>query len=148
MDRNQYKKEWVNKFKGMYVYIIKDLKGKIVYVGQTTNYYKRLSNHKSKCVKTTKEFISKGNYTIQYLDISTEIKTERELLYLENVLIDLYEPPLNGQVNTIKDVDKQRMFELGSMLHSFDANWITYCRCVNGKKDKKIYLYNHPAMIA
>jgi predicted GIY-YIG superfamily endonuclease len=89
------KKGYFDKFKGMYVYIRKDLEGKIVYVGETMNYYKRLSNHKSKCVKTTKEFISKGNYTIQYLDISTKIKTERELLYLENVLIDLYEPVLN-----------------------------------------------------
>lgn len=150
MGKNQYRKrkEWLKLFNGMYVYLIKDLEDKIVYVGQTTNYYTRLANHKSRNVKTTKEFINKGNYTIQYLDISTEVKTEQELKYLENVLIDLLKPVLNGEKNIIKDVDEFRMFQLCSMLHSFDAKWITYCQCVNGKRDKKIYLYNHPAMIA
>ncbi|BCZ46860.1 hypothetical protein psyc5s11_29270 [Clostridium gelidum] len=139
------KKGYFDKFKGYYVYIIKDLEDKIVYIGQTTNYYTRLANHKSRNVKTTKEFISKGNYIIQYLDVTKDIKTEQELLYLENVLIDLWEPPLNGQVNIIKDVDWLRMLELGSLLHSFGANWITYCKCLNGKikKDKKIYLCNY-----
>lgn len=127
-------------FKGMYVYIIKDLTGKIVYVGQTTNYYTRLANHTSKNVNTTKEFIAQGNYTIQYLDVTKDIKTEQELLYLENVLIDLYQPSLNGKVNIIKDVDKLRMFELCSIVHSFGANWIKYCQCINGKKSKK-YTY-------
>jgi len=148
MDRNQYRKEWLELFKGMYVYVIMDLEGKIVYVGQTTNNYKRLADHKSKCVKATKEFMSKGNYIIQYLDVTKVVKTEQELLYLENVLIKLYEPPLNGKVNVIKDVKKQRMFKLRNVLRSVGVNWITYCRCVNGKKDKKIYLKNHPAMIA
>lgn len=148
MDIKQYKKEWFDKFKGMYVYRIKDLKGKIFYVGQTNNYYKRLANHKSKCVKTTKEFISKGNYIIEYLDVSTEVKTGQELKYLENVLIDLLKPVLNDEKNIIKDLDEFRMFQLCSMLHNFGANWKTDCRYVSGKKDKKIHLSNHPTMIA
>lgn len=133
----QYNKEWYKKFDGFYVYIIKDLDNNIMYVGETTNYYKRLGDHTSKCVKTTKDFIKQGNYIIEYLDMSNDIKTEEELLYLENVLIELYEPPLNNQKNIIRNVVNLRMFELCAKLHSFSANWITYCQCRNGEKDKK-----------
>lgn len=135
----QYNKEWYKKFDGFYVYIIKDLKGNIVYVGETTNYYKRLGDHTSKCVKATKDFIKQGNYIIQYLDMSADVNTEQELLYLENVLINIYEPTLNGQVNIIRDMDKLRMLELCSILHS-SVDWITYCHCRNGNKDKKILM--------
>lgn len=131
-----YMKEYFKQFDGYYVYVIKDFYNKIVYTGQTTNYYHRLQNHICGNVPSTKEFIKQGNYKIQYLNMSNDINAEQELLYLENLNISLYEPVLNGQVNIIREVDKLRMLELASILHSFSANWITYCVCRNGKIKK------------
>lgn len=136
-NKKGYMKEWFKQFDGYYVYVIKDLQGNIVYTGQTNNYYHRIQNHMCGNVPSTKEFIKQGNYTIQYLDITKDIKTEEELLYLENVLIDLYQPILNDIKNIIREVERLRMLELCSILHSFGADWITYCQCVNGEKDKK-----------
>lgn len=134
-NKKGYMKQWLSKFDGYYVYVIKDLQGNIVYTGKTGNWYSRLSNHTSRNVDTTKDFIKQGNYTIQYLDITNDINSDMELKYLENFLIELYEPPLNDIKNIIRGLDKFRMLELVTMVHS-RIDWITYCRCVDGKKTK------------
>lgn len=136
-----YMEEYFKQFDGYYVYVIKDLDNNIVYTGQTTNYYRRSRNHMCGNVPSTKEFIQQGNYIIQYLNITNDIKSDMELNYLENFLISLYEPPLNDVKNIIKGLDKFRMLELVSMIHS-RTDWITYCRCVDGKKYKKEYKKN------
>lgn len=137
-NRKGYMKEWFKQFDGYYVYVIKDLDNNIVYSGKTLNYYHRIQNHICGNVPSTKEFIKQGNYIIQYLNITNEIKSDNELSYLENIILELYEPPLNDVKNIIKGLDKFRMLELVSIIHSFSASWNTYCVCRNGENKRKL----------
>lgn len=129
-----YNKKYLSRFEGFYLYIIKDLKGNILYVGATTNYKKRLSNHSCGNVKATKDFISQGNYIIEYVNLNEIIEEEIELYALENKLIELYATELNHKnkdgsyrLTDVRTIDELRMFSLISYIHSFNVNWTTYC---------------------
>ena len=121
---NQYQKDYQKQFKGYYLYIILDKQGNIVYVGQTTNYYKRLINHLSGGNDSTKELFDSGNWgSIQYLDVGHIVANEMELKALENELIHLYQPKLNTLLNIIRDIDEDRLFSITTQLHSMDNEW-------------------------
>ena len=124
---NQYHKEYCNQFKGYYLYIILDKQDKIVYVGQTSNYYTRLCQHLSGGVDSTKELFDSGNWgSIKYLNVSNFVENEMELRALENALIELYNPRLNTVKNIIRDIDKDRLFSLVATLHNILNEWITF----------------------
>ena len=117
-------KNFTNKFTGYYVYIIQDKNNEIVYVGKTTNYYKRLSHHISGYVDSTKELFDNGDWgIIKYLDVSDLVANEMELKVLENMLIGIYEPKLNKAKNIIRDVDNDRIFTLIATLHNMSQDW-------------------------
>ena len=122
--RSQYQKEWQNQYKGYYVYIILNKQDNVAYVGQTSNYYKRLMQHLSGGVDSTKELFANGDWScIKYLDVSNLVESEMELRALENELIELYQPRCNTQLNIIKDIDEDRLFSLVSTLHSILNEW-------------------------
>ena len=124
---NQYYKEYLNQFTGYYLYIIKDKNNQIVYVGQTSNYYKRLTNHLSGNVDSTKELFANNEWAcIKYLDVGDIVENEAELKALENILIELYEPKLNKAKNIIRDINKGRLFSLLAQLHSILNEWIVF----------------------
>ena len=125
--RNQYRNQYYSQFKGYYVYIILDKQGNVVYVGETTNYYKRLMNHLSVYVNATKELFASGEWSkIKYLDVGHIVENEMELRALENELIELYEPKLNKTKNIIHDIDRGRLFNLLAQLHSILNEWIVF----------------------
>ena len=126
--QREYNKEYYKQFKGYYLYIILDKQGNVVYVGQTTNYYKRLNNHLSGGVNNaTKELFANNEWAcIKYLDVSNFVESDLELRALENILIELYEPKLNKAKNIISDINKGRLFSLLAQLHSILNEWIVF----------------------
>ena len=125
--RNQYDKEYYKQFKGYYLYIIQDKNNKIVYVGETTNYYYRLMHHLSENVNATKGLFASNDWSkIKYLDVSNLVENEVELRALENELIELYQPRLNTVKNIIRDIERGRLFSLIATLHSILNEWIVF----------------------
>ena len=124
---NQYQKQYYKQFKGYYLYIILDKNNEIVYVGQTSNYYKRLSNHLSGYVDSTKELFDSDDWeSIKYLDVSDLVENDLELKAMENELIELYQPRCNIQLNVIRDIDRGRLFSLLAQLHNMLNDWIVF----------------------
>ena len=124
---NQRNKEYYDRFKGYYLYIILGKNNEIVYVGQTTNYYKRLYNHLSGYVDSTKELFANNEWScIKYLNVGDIVENEAELRALENELIELYKPRLNTRLNIINDIDRGRLFGLLAQLHSILNEWIVF----------------------
>ena len=121
---SQYQNQYRNQFTGYYLYIILDKNNQIAYVGQTKNYYNRLTKHLSEDVNSTKELFDSGNWhCIKYLDVSDLVANEMELKALENILIEIYEPRLNKAKNIIRDVDNDRIFSLIATLHNMGNDW-------------------------
>ena len=124
---NQYRKQYKEQFTGYYLYIILGKNNNIVYVGQTTNYYNRLYNHLSGYVDSTKELFASNEWScIKYLDVGHIVENEAELRALENALIELYEPRLNTRLNIIRDINKDRLFNLLAQLHSILNEWVVF----------------------
>ena len=123
--RNQYNKQYYDRFKGYYLYIILDKQDNVAYIGQTTNYYRRLTDHLYGGVNNaTKELFKSGNWSyIKYLDVSNFVENDIELKALENELIELYQPRCNTQVNVIHDIDRGRLFSLLAQLHNMNNDW-------------------------
>ena len=123
--QREYNKEYYKQFKGYYLYIILDKQGNVAYVGETTNYYKRLNNHLYGGVNNaTKELFKSGNWSyIKYLDVSNFVENDLELRALENELIELYQPRCNTQLNVIRDIDRGRLFSLLAQLHNMNQDW-------------------------
>ena len=120
---SQQQKEYYSQFKGYYLYIILDKQDKVVYVGETSNYYNRLYQHLSENVNSTKGLFANNEWgCIKYLDVSF-VENEMELKALENALIELYEPRCNTKLNIIRDVDRDRLFSLVATLHSILNEW-------------------------
>ena len=120
---SQYQKEYNKQFTGYYVYIILDKQDNVAYVGETTNYYKRLCRHLSGGVDSTKELFANNDwYCIKYLDVSDIVENDLELKAMENELIELYEPRCNTQLNIIHDIDRGRLFSLLAQLHNMNNN--------------------------
>lgn len=120
-------KQYYEKDKGYYLYIICNGE-EVKYVGATEHLNYRLSNHVN-CKSNIKELMSGDNWTeIKYLDISDIVANREEMLLLENVLIELYEPMYNKNMNIIKNVDKLREFSLLAEVHGLNQQWELYCK--------------------
>ena len=126
--KNQYNKQYYKQFKGYYLYIILDKQGNVAYIGETTNYYRRLTDHLYGGVNNaTKELFANNEWSsIQYLDVTDLVANEMELRAMENILIELYNPRLNTLKNIIRDIDNDRLFSLVATLHSILNEWITF----------------------
>lgn len=139
-----YKKQWQSKnkayikqcyeeSKGYYLYIICK-SGVVQYVGATEHLSNRLNVHIN-CHSNIKDLMSSKNWTeIKYLDITGVVASREEMLLLENILIDLYKPMYNKNMNIIRNVDKLREFSLVAEVHDLNKCWKLYC------KNKKDYL--------
>lgn len=138
----EYKKEWEELHKGYYLYIILNKFNEVLYVGSTENIYTRIHNHLS-CNSNIKELMQTEKWhKIKYLDVTDLVYNREELNYLENVLIEVYEPEWNTKLNIIKNIDKLREFSLLAELHSYDINknfktYITRKEYQDQKKTKK-----------
>ena len=120
-------KRYYEKDKGYYLYIICNGE-EVKYVGATEHLNYRLSNHVN-CNSNIKELMSGDNWTeIKYLDITDIVANREEMLLLENVLIELYEPMYNKNMNIIKNVDKLREFSLLAEVHGLNQHWELYCK--------------------
>ena len=76
---------------------------------------------------------------IKFLDVTELVYFREELNYLENVLIEVYEPEWNTKINIIKNIGKLREFSLLAELHSYDINknFKTYITRKEYQKSKK-----------
>ena len=119
-------KNYIEKFDGYYLYIITDKDNKILYVGETTNIKKRLSNHLSLTTNIKNHMKQEEWEYIKYLDISNLVENENELRLLENELIELYQPAWNKTKNIVKEIEEERKFELLCNLHSLENVWEIY----------------------
>ena len=119
-------KNYIEKFDGYYLYIITNKDNKILYVGETTNIKKRLSNHLSLTTNIKNHMKSDEWEYIKYLDISNLVDNENELRLLENELIELYQPQWNKYKNIVKEIEEERKFELICNLHSLENVWQIY----------------------
>lgn len=123
-------KNYIEKFDGYYLYIITDKDNKILYVGETTNIKKRLSNHLSLTTNIKNHMKQEEWEYIKYLDISNLVENENELRLLENELIELYQPAWNKTKNIVKEIEEERKFELICNLHSLENIWQIYAENV------------------
>lgn len=139
---NIRQKAYREKDKGYYLYIVMDKSNKVLYVGSTEHLYQRLHNHIS-CNSNIKEEMQTEKWDkIKFLDVTELVYFREELNYLENVLIEVYEPEWNTKLNIIKNIDKLREFSLLAELHSYDINknfktYITRKEYQDQKKTKK-----------
>ena len=128
----EYGKQYYEENKGYYLYIICK-NGVVQYIGATEHLITRLSKHINCHNNNTKELMTSENWTeIKYLDITDIVDNREEMLLLENILIELYEPMYNKNMNRIKNVDKLREFSLVAEVHGLNQQWKLYC------KNKKI----------
>lgn len=127
----EYYKKWREDNRGYYLYIIRNGEG-VLYVGATEVLSKRLNFHIN-CKSNIKNLMESDDWTeIKYIDITNVVASREEMLLLENVLIDIYEPMYNTRRNIIKNVDKLREFSLVAEIHDLNKCWKLYC------KNKKI----------
>lgn len=129
---SNYNKTYNENLKGFTLYLLIDNStDRIMYVGKSTIVGKRLSSHINGSVPTTKDFITKGDYTIKTLDVSHIVNDNTELLCLEDALIKLYKLNDMAELNTrLSKVDEQiqddRLFSILSELHSLTNEWTVY----------------------
>jgi hypothetical protein len=137
-----YKKNWDNKDKGYYLYVILDKNNRVLYVGSTEHLKNRLGMHLS-CNSNIKELMKTDKWDkIKYLDITNLVNNREELNYLENSLIELYDTEYNNQLNIIKHMNKLREFCLISELHSLTKKWSLYITREDYKTKKKLIYAN------
>lgn len=133
-NRDRYLKQqrkWKSKFAGNYIYMIIDTTNTPAYIGKTINIYKRInSSHVSGNVEATKElFLNNNVKEINYIEVSSIIENETELLYLEKYIINKY----NGYLNTNKgmkcdNISKERQEELINKVEELikENGWVLY----------------------
>lgn len=122
-----YHKAYRENLKGYYLYIVLDEK-KVEYVGATEILKERINQHLS-CNSNIKELIKSNNWTcIKYLDVGNLVYNRKEMLLLENALIELYNTEYNEKKNIIKDIDKLREFQLLAEVHNLTQRWEIYMK--------------------
>ena len=120
-----------SRFTGNYIYMIIDTTNTPAYIGKTINIFKRI-NYGHMCGNTgaTKElFLNNNVKEINYIEVSSIIKNETELLYLESYLIN----KCNGYLNTQKgmkcdNISKERQEELINKVEELikENGWVLY----------------------
>lgn len=123
----EYRKQYYDENRGYYLYIICK-NGVVQYVGATEHLNNRMSRHIN-YHSNIKDLMNSQNWTeIKYLDITNIVANREEMLLLENVLIELYQPSYNKVMNRIKGVDKLREFSLIAEIHDLNQCWKLYCK--------------------
>lgn len=127
-----YQKNYREEHKGYYLYLITGADDKILYVGATEKIFQRISAHIT-LNSHISDYMKLNEWeVVKYIDISDLLEDRNELLTLENVLLELYEPPYNkpGHFNKVKEIDKFRELSLLTELHSFNVNnkWNIYAK--------------------
>lgn len=90
-----YCKECCKNNKSNYIYIIKRCLEPL-YIGSCNNITKRVSNHVTGSVPTTREYMIHDEWTsIVYLDVSEYVSNRLEREFLEYAIIELINPKLN-----------------------------------------------------
>lgn len=120
----EYLKDYRESHKGYFLYVVMSKDNEVLYVGSTTRIWQRVSAHVNG-FSNIKQLMETNKWSsIKYIDVTNklDLRNRGELDYLENSLIQLYEPKWNKKLNIIKDMDKLREFELISKLHSFEVN--------------------------
>lgn len=118
----EHVKDYRNKDKGYYLYIVLNKDNKVLYVGSTEHLYNRIHSHIN-CGSNISKLMETDKWDkVKYLDVSKLVENRQELNLLENSLIELYAPEWNTKKNIIKNMDKLREFSLLAELHSFDIN--------------------------
>ena len=126
-NNKNYMKQWLEDNKGYYLYIICKNE-EVQYVGATEVLSKRLNFHIN-CKSNIKNLMNSQDWTeIRCLDIIDIVANREEMLLLENVLIELYEPSYNKVMNRIKSVDKLRELSLLAEIHNLNQHWELYTK--------------------
>lgn len=121
----EYNKNYNNASKGYFLYMIIGVNGAIEYVGKTSRIDKRVSQHVTCKVPSTKHiFWSKKWTEIKYIDLTEVVADDVELRVLENELINLYKPSCNVVTSTNYLLHNSRLFELITAIHS--REWEVY----------------------
>lgn len=108
-------------YNGKYLYMVRGLNNTILYVGQTVNYYNRLNVHLSGESPNTKDIFKSNIWSdIIFIDVTKCIKHQEELLSLEQLLIEKYNPTYNDRTNgKFTSIDK--LLEISYIMNN--SNW-------------------------
>jgi len=90
----EYQKQWLQQFDSKYIYTIHDINGHIVYVGTTTNIYKRCNQHITGNSNISEYMVKNEWLAIKYIKLNNSINNN-ELRYIEQCFIDEFDPMVN-----------------------------------------------------
>ena len=120
----EYNKNYNNASKGYFLYIVIN-SNEILYIGKTSRIDKRVSQHVTCKVPSTKHIFTSKEWTkIKYIDLTGIVVDDVELRVLENELINLHKPCCNVVTSTNYLLHNSRLFELITAIHS--KVWKTY----------------------
>lgn len=120
----EYNKNYNNVSKGYFLYIVIN-SNEILYIGKTSRIDKRVSQHVTCKVPSTKHIFEFGKWTeVKYIDLTEVVADDVELRVLENELINLYKPSCNVVTSTNYLLHNSRLFELITAIHS--REWEVY----------------------
>ena len=118
-----YCKECCKNNKSDYIYIIKRCLEPL-YIGSCSNITKRVSNHVTGSVPTTRDYMLQGEWTsIIYADVSEYVSNKLEREFLEYAIIELINPKLNKMERSITlndDLKEEYLMEVASDLINLD----------------------------
>ena len=121
---NKYKRNWYKKYDGYYIYRFKDELDFTLYIGATKNYYNRLHKHLSLSSHIAREIATYNWDVLEFSDLTDKLQDIKELLIIENILIEEEEPAWNKNLNDIKDViTKERKEELIELANNLKWNF-------------------------
>ncbi|EJT6340598.1 GIY-YIG nuclease family protein [Clostridium perfringens] len=85
---NKYKENFLNKYKGLFVYFLVNKENEIKYIGQTKNIYTRSIAHLSGNVPATRDFVASKDFKCIVYKNLVQLLAEEELKKLESYLLN------------------------------------------------------------
>lgn len=134
-DDDAWYKTYINNCRGYYLYVVLDKSDKVLYVGATEDIKCRIEQQHVKGNSHLHELMLSDKWEcIKYLDVGNLVDNREEMLFLENILIKLYNTEYNKKKNIIKDLDKLRELQLLSEVHSLTQKWEIYMKNEHKKR--------------
>lgn len=116
-------KAYRERYNGYYIYMFLDDTGYPLYIGATINFKNRASNHLSYHSHIADKLSLNEWEALEFADLTDIVYNIEELHFIENYLIELYEPIYNATLNIIKAVDNNRAVELLDIAQNLKFNF-------------------------
>lgn len=105
-------KAYNKRYDGYYIYMFLDETGYPLYIGATKNFKCRASAHLTYNSHIADKLALNEWETLEFADLTDIVYNLEELHFIENYLIEMYEPSYNSTLNIIKAVSSNRAIEL------------------------------------